>query len=73
MFYECNKLVSLDISNFNSDYTTNMVDMLYNCNNLEFINFGDFVENENINISNIFYGITDYIVFCSNNEKICLK
>ena len=43
--------------------------MFYNCSNLQYINIQNFIENENANFSNIFYGVPDNIVYCSNNDE----
>ena len=36
---------------------------------LEFINIRNFTENDNLSINDIFYGVPDNLVFCSNNEE----
>ena len=46
-----------------------MNDMFYDCNNLEYINLNNSVENPNSNVSNIFHGVPNNIVFCSSNEE----
>ena len=35
MFYECNKIINIDFSNFDTSNTTNMNSMFYGCNSLE--------------------------------------
>ena len=68
MFYGCSKLISLDISNFDFSQTSFMASMFYDCNSLQYINFKNFIECTNPNITNIFFGVPDNIVYCSANE-----
>ena len=35
MFYECNSLISLDLSNFNNQNVTNMYNIFYDCNSIK--------------------------------------
>ena len=35
MFFECSSLISLDLSNFNTQNVTDMILMFYNCNSLK--------------------------------------
>ena len=42
MFYECNKLSSLDLSNFNTANVTNMEEMFYSCQNLSSLDLSNF-------------------------------
>ena len=39
MFYDCNKIINIDLSLFNIKYVNNMNYMFYNCINLKFFNF----------------------------------
>ena len=68
MFYGCSKLISLDISNFDFSQTSFMASMFYDCNSLQYINFKNFIEYTNPNITDIFFGVPDNIVYCSANE-----
>ena len=47
MLYNCRSLISLNLSNFNSEKITNISHMLYNCNSLLSINLA------NANIQNM--------------------
>ena len=42
MFYDCNNIINIDLSSFNTTMTTNMVSMFDGCLNLENINFSSF-------------------------------
>ena len=42
MFYNCNNLTSLDLSNFNTDKVTNMRSMFWGCNNLTSLDVSNF-------------------------------
>ena len=42
MFYECNSLINLNFSNFNTQKVTNMEWMFYRCNSLTNLNFSNF-------------------------------
>ena len=41
MFYDCNSLVSLDLSNFKTEKVTNMKFMFYKCKSLMQINLSN--------------------------------
>ena len=55
MFYDCNKLTYLFLSNFNSKNVTNMSYMFGKCNSLLEINLKDFNTQNVTNMSNMFY------------------
>ena len=42
MFYGCNSLISLDLSNFNTQNVTNMGCMFYHCNSLKSLDLSNF-------------------------------
>ena len=42
MFYECNELEYLDLSNFNTSNITNMDYMFAGCNKLKYLNLSNF-------------------------------
>ena len=56
MFYECNKLSSLDLSNFNTANVTNMEEMFYSCQNLSSLDLSKFNTEKVTNMSGMFYG-----------------
>ena len=68
MFKECNKLVSVDISNLNTNSLSFFDYLFSSCVNLEYINMSNFIEGSNVNISNMFDGVPDNIVYCINDE-----
>ena len=57
MFRNCNKLVSVDLSNLNSNNSMYLTDLFKDCINLEYINLSNFIENSNVDASNIFDGV----------------
>ena len=68
MFKECNKLVSVDISNLNTKSLSFLSYLFANCVNLEYINMSNFIESSNVNVSNMFDDVPDNIVYCINDE-----
>ena len=55
MFYNCDKITSIDLSHFNSNMVENMKCMFYGCINLRHINFKN-VNTENVtNMEKMFY------------------
>ena len=56
MFYECNKLSSLDLSNFNTANVTNMEEMFYSCQNLSSLDLSKFNTEKVTNMSGMFAG-----------------
>ena len=73
MFRECNKLVSVDISNLNSNSLSILTYLFEGCANLEYINMSNFIENSNADVSNIFDNVPDNIVYCINDEAAVPK
>ena len=45
MFYECDKLLSIDLSNFNTNNVTNMEYMFCRCSSLTSLNLSNFNTN----------------------------
>jgi len=70
MFRECNKLVSVDISNLNPKNLSMLSYLFTGCVNLEYINMSNFIESSNINVINMFDGVPDNIVYCINDEAV---
>ena len=54
MFYNCNKLSSLNILNFDTSKTTNMKLMFYNCSNLISLNLTNFNTSQVTDTNNMF-------------------
>ena len=54
MFYECNKLSSLDLSNFNTANVTNMEEMFYSCQNLSSLDLSKFNTEKVTNMNSMF-------------------
>lgn len=54
MFYECNKLSSLDLSNFNTANVTNMEEMFYSCQNLSSLDLSKFNTKEVKHMNSMF-------------------
>ena len=57
MFYDCNKLLSLDLSNFNTNNVNNMSRMFYNCSSLTSLNLSNFNTNNVNNMYDMFFGV----------------
>ena len=62
MFYGCNSLISLDLSNFNTQNVTNMNGMFYNCNSLISLDLSNF---NTQNVTNMNYMFS----FCNSLKK----
>ena len=54
MFYKCNKLSSLDLSNFNTANVTNMYEMFCDCNKLSSLDLSNFNTAKVTNMGNMF-------------------
>ena len=59
MFYECNSLINLNFSNFNTQKVTNMEWMFYSCNSLTNLNFSNFNTHNVTNMT---------VMFCNCNS-----
>ena len=57
MFQECNELIHLDLSNFNTLKVSDMSYLFYNCKKLEYLNISNFTINNKVETKNIFYGL----------------
>ncbi len=55
MFYGCNSLTSLDLSNFNTSKVTNMSYMFYDCNSLTSLDLSNFDTSNITNMFSMFY------------------
>ena len=56
MFYGCRKLISLDLSTFNTNYLTSIEAMFYGCSQLSTLNLETFNTFHINNMSSLFYG-----------------
>ena len=54
MFHDCQSLISIDMSKFDSSLITSMVSMFYGCSNLTFINLTNFNTSSVTNMSSVF-------------------
>ena len=68
MFYRCNSLTNIDLSNFNTDYVNDMSNMFYGCKSLIKINLSNFNTQNVTNMSCMFFGCKSL-----KKEKIITK
>ena len=54
IFFDCNKLLSIDLSNFNTNNVTNMSYMFFNCSSLTSLNLSNFNTNNVNNMNHMF-------------------
>ena len=54
LFYDCNSIIYLDLSNFNTQNVTNMSDMFYQCNSLVELDLSNFKTKNVTNMSYMF-------------------
>ena len=73
MFFICELLSSLNLSNFDTSKVTDMIGMFYGCSSLKYINLQNFIENNSLFIMDIFYGIPDNVVICLNENSRRIK
>ena len=66
MFYDCNSLQFLDLSNFNTSNANNMIEMFSSCNSLAFIDLSNI---NTINVTNMSYMFSD----CSSLTSLNLS
>ena len=69
MFYECNSLNFIDMSNFDMSNCNSYSNMFSSNNNLKFINLYNINDNNNI-LSNIFNGVSSLYVCTKSNNII---
>ena len=55
MFADLTELINIDLSEFNSNYITNMNCMFCNCTSLTYVNFGKFNASLVENMEKMFY------------------
>ena len=69
MFYGCNSLVSIDLSNFDTSIITDFGNLFYNCKNLEYINLKNFNDKSLKSKADTFKGIAQNAVICIDSIK----
>lgn len=57
MFKECNSLISLDLSNWDTSGLQEIQEMFYNCTSLQYLNLSTWNTSNVNNIENMFYGV----------------
>ena len=67
MFYNCNKLTTLDVSNFDISKITNMCGMFYNCSKLTTLDVNNFDTSNVTNMSFMFYNCNNLTALDVNN------
>ena len=72
MFYGCNKLLSVDLSNFTNN-VNNMEAMFYNCSSLTSLDLSNFNTNNVTNMKDMFYNINKDCKIICNDKKILDK
>ena len=68
MFQQCNELISLNLSNFNTSKVTDMQWMFNNCVKLEYLNISNFNINDNCNTKNMIKDINKNCDIIANNK-----
>ena len=67
MFCGCISLKSLDLKNFFLLSNVNLNNIFYNCLNLEYINIFNFNAKKAKYYDNMFFGTSDYLIYCIND------
>ena len=71
IFFECKQLLSIDLSNFNTNNVTNMEYMFYNCSSLTSLNLSNFNTINVTNMGGMFSGLNkEKCKLISNDEMI---
>ena len=75
IFYNCNNLISLDISYLNTSSVLRMYDLFYNCSNLISVDLTNFDTSSAKNMANMFKLCNSNLIYCikninAKNEKI---
>ena len=68
MFYGCESLSYLNINNFHTSKVTNMKNMFRYCSSLISLNLSNFQIKENTQYEDIFFGISENLIYCMNND-----
>jgi surface protein len=69
MFFECNSLISLDLTFFNTSLVNNMAKMFYQCNSLVYLNISSFDTSQTTDFNYMFYGCKSLISLDLSNFK----
>ena len=69
MFYNCQNLKYLNLSSFYTSSIISMISTFDGCTSLNYINIGEFVENNNLDLTNIFTYISDNLIICIEDES----
>ena len=69
MFFGCKTLTSLNLLNFDIRNVINLASMFSECRNLDSINFYNYTEESVENLKDIFFGTSDNLMICIDNEK----
>ena len=74
LFFDCQNLIDIDLSNFETDNLKNMSNMFYNCSKIEKLDLSNFDTRRVTNMSGLFYGceeLTSLNLFYpnANDEK----
>ena len=73
MFYDCNKLTSINLSNFNTENVNNMSYMFSNCTSLKKLNFSNFNTKNVTNMDSMFsncYSLKELNLYNFNTENV---
>ena len=60
MFNNCKNLISLDLSNLDISFTTDITQIFKGCNNIQYINLCNLKANNISNFSYMFYNVCMY-------------
>ena len=67
MFSNCDSIIEIDLSNFNTSQTTDMSSMFYNCASLEKLNLSNLDTSQVIDMTYMFYNCASLIKLNLNN------
>ena len=73
MFSKCSSLISLNLSNFNTNNVNNMNGMFYNCSSLVSLNLSSFNTNNVQNMSGLFIKLNKNCAIICEDKKILSK
>ena len=70
LFFLCDKLISIDLSHFNTNNVTDMSYMFYSCSSLKSLNLSNFNTNNVRNMSFFFHQLKKNCEIIANDKKI---
>ena len=70
MFYNCSKLITLNIGSFNTSFVENMNSMLYSCSSLISLDLSNFDATKVTNMYGMFYNCNNLKFLDLNNFRI---